>query len=413
MNGSKRSNVAIGIALFAVLGGGTVGIGEAATSGKFLVNTGAIKNGAVTTPKIKNGAVTSLKVHQHAISWGKLSSGAQLHIEGLAQTVTVPGASGSNGAAGSQGATGAAGSTGSKGSDGAVGPKGDTGAQGAQGAKGDTGATGAVGATGATGQAGAQGVKGDTGNTGATGEQGPQGQQGVQGAAGVNGTNGTNGLNPALAVTSLPPITANSGNPNPDSGAANGLGLYLTGEGAGGSAQFTDGELELQGVGVDSNTEQGGIGVGMAVNNMPLSWLSALAYDYTLDTVNGQQAPTIHVTVEGAFANSKFATSGFTNLSLSPGLAADGFSALRGVQMHEDGMTAGQDDWYSTSQTGNTGPGSISQPKPWSYFVQNDPAATITQITIDNGGTSNATSGSFDAVVDGLLINGTRYDFGG
>jgi hypothetical protein len=48
--------------------------------------------------------------------------------------------------------------------------------------------------------------------------------------------------------------------------------------------------------------------------------------------------------------------------------------------------------------------------------VNNNPNAVITQISLDNGGTSGG-SGSFDAGADDLLVgfNGTntRYDFGG
>jgi hypothetical protein len=62
------------------------------------------------------------------------------------------------------------------------------------------------------------------------------------------------------------------------------------------------------------------------------------------------------------------------------------------------------------------GPGSISDPKPLSYFTNNNPNAVITQISLDNGGTTGG-SGTFAASVDDLVLgtNGdhtfTRYDF--
>jgi hypothetical protein len=343
------------VALFVALGGG-----GALAATKLMIHTGNIANGAVTNHKLANGAVGLQKLNTHVRS--ALSK---------------------------------------------IGGRGIVGTQGPQGAQGPQGQAGPAGPAGATG---AQGPQGQTG---------PQGQPGPQGQAGTNGTDGQDGqdgLNPAVAVDNIPAVTASGGatdpsNPakNPDSGAPGDQGWYFTGlDSSGHSASLTDGGLELQGVGVDGPTTQGGIGVGKAFTNMPLSNLTALAYDWTVDTTNGGQAPCVHVSVTGLNADSHFG-SGFANLVLNPFL--NGQTALAGVQFHTDGFTAGA-KWYSTTQPNISDPGGQNKPQAMSFFTTNNPNATITQISLDNCGTSNAAPASFDAIADGLLINGTRYDFG-
>jgi hypothetical protein len=221
-------------------------------------------------------------------------------------------------------------------------------------------------------------------------------------------------------VTNVPTIAASSGNntggttpPNPDSGDAGDQGWYFSGNGPGGSAQFANGELQLNGAKIDGNTAQGGIGIAKAFNNVPLGNLDALSYIWQVNEANGEQAPTIHITVTGLTNNSHF-TSGFSNVTLSPGLSG-GVNVLQGLDFTTDGFAANA-QWYSTAQTA-VGNGDISHPEPLSFFVTNNPNAVITQISLDNGGSSNG-SGSYQAGADDLILGFTgspftRYDFGG
>jgi hypothetical protein len=248
------------------------------------------------------------------------------------------------------------------------------------------------------------------------GQKGPEGPQGPQGPGGQNGRDGANGANPATPVIHVRSIAASSGrNPNPDSGDAGDAGFYYTGDGSGGSASIEGGQLVLQGNGVDPNTWQGGVGIAKAYNNLPLGDLSALSYDWHVDTVNGDQAPSIHITVMGATNDSHF-SSGFTNLVYSPFVSA-GITPQTGVQYAADAFLG---NWYSTDEPGVnsvSNPGSQDDPQPLSYFVGHDPNAVIIQISLDNGGTSGGT-GTFLAGADDLVIGTTpgafdRYDFGG
>ncbi|HET8979396.1 MAG TPA: hypothetical protein VFN87_14635 [Solirubrobacteraceae bacterium] len=219
-------------------------------------------------------------------------------------------------------------------------------------------------------------------------------------------------MNPALPVLNVPSIASSSGtNPNPDSGDAGDYGFYYSGEGSGGSAAIEGGQLVLQGNGVDPKTAQGGIGIAKAYDNLPLSRLSALSYQWHVDTTNGDQAPTIHITVMGATHDSHFA-SGFTNLTYQPYVSSQ-IVPLTGVDYTADAFLG---NWYSTDESSISSPGGQDNPQPLSYFVQNDPGAVIVQISLDNGGTSGG-SGTFVAGADDLII-GTgksfdRYDFGG
>jgi hypothetical protein len=224
---------------------------------------------------------------------------------------------------------------------------------------------------------------------------GAKGAPGTNGKDGNDGKDGTNGLNPATAV-----------NANADSG------FSLSGTGDGGSSSITGGELLLTGSGVDSSTPQGGIGIAKAYPNVALANLDDLSYDWHLNVPNATQAPSIHVTVTGLTNNSHFG-SGFANLTYSPGINNGGVPATPGVDVTSD---ASAGNWYSTTMAGNTGKGSISDPQPLSYFVDNNPNAVIGQISLDNGGSSNG-SGTFSAGADNLVIGFagdqfTRYDFG-
>jgi hypothetical protein len=251
-----------------------------------------------------------------------------------------------------------------------------------------------------------------------SGPQGPGGAQGPQGTPGKDGQNGQggrDGLNRSVPVVDVPPIANSSGhNPNPDSGDPGDGGWYFSGDGAGGSAELTNGELEVDGPGIDSKTAQGGIGIAKAFNNVPLGKLDALTYQWHVNEVNtaSPQAPTIHITVSGLTNDSHF-NSGFANLVYNPTLNSVATTAQSALYQ-SDGF-APNAKWYSTTEPNINNPGGQNDPQTLATFVTNNPNAVITQISLDNGGTSGGT-GSFDAGADDLLLgfNGTntRYDFG-
>jgi hypothetical protein len=242
----------------------------------------------------------------------------------------------------------------------------------------------------------------------------PKGTPGQNGQDGQNGRDGRDGLNPAVPVVNVPTIAQSSGkNPNPDSGDPGDGGWYFSGDGDGGFAALTNGELELNGPGIDSNTAQGGIGIAKAFNNVPLGDLDALTYQWHVNEVNtSPQAPTIHVTVMGLTHDSHFG-SGFANLVYNPTL--NGVSPSESILYQSDGF-APNAKWYSTTEPSIDNPGGQNSPETLAAFVSNNPDAVITQISLDNGGTSAGT-GSFDAGADDLLLGfdhtNTRYDFGG
>ena len=247
-------------------------------------------------------------------------------------------------------------------------------------------------------------------SVGAAGGQGPQGSKGDKGDTGAAGHDGAN---PGAVVTQVPSIAGSSGNnPNPDSGDAGQQGFYFTGTGSGGSASIAGGELILTGVGVDSNTEQGGIGIAKTFN-APLSSLDGVSWSYHILTPNGNNTPLVHVTVTGLNADSKFAPSGFANLVYAPAL--NGVTAAPGQDYVADAFLPGA-LWYSTTESNIGNPGGQNDPQPLSFFTGRNDGATIMQISLDNGGSSGA-SGNFVAGADDLVIglNGsiTRYDFGG
>ncbi|MGH2867746.1 MAG: hypothetical protein ACRDNK_09280 [Solirubrobacteraceae bacterium] len=255
---------------------------------------------------------------------------------------------------------------------------------------------------------------------GANGQQGAQGQKGDGGAPGSNGTNGRDGANPGSGVVTIPAVTPGekSANNNPDSGAAGDGGWFFSGTGAGGSESLAGGELRLTGTKVDSNTFQGGFGVAHAYSNIPLGKLDTLAFDYNVTAVHGGQTPLVHVTVTGLTADSKFG-SGFANLVYSPALNNGNATPEVGVTHHADGFAPGTDLWYSTTETSISNTGSQDHPQPLSYFVGRNASAVITQVALDNGGSSGSSAGTFaagaDALALGLAGDGsfTRYDFGG
>jgi hypothetical protein len=263
--------------------------------------------------------------------------------------------------------------------------------------------------SGSTGATGSQGPKGDTG------PQGPKGDKGDTGATGAPGKDGD-----TTPVDNLAPLFDASGNnPNPDSGDPGAGGWYFSG----GASYLQNGELVLTGRGVDSKTWQGGLGIAKAYDNTPLGWLDQLSYRWHVNLANGNQAPTIHVTVTGMSAkNSKFA-SGFANLVYTPAL--NGITVTPGVLYQSDAIPLDGGfgaEWYSTTNPDINGPGGQNNPQTFSQFAGDNPDAVITQISLDNGGSSGASDGPFIAGADDLLIGisptwdnhqTSEYDFGG
>jgi hypothetical protein len=248
-----------------------------------------------------------------------------------------------------------------------------------------------------------------------TGKTGPKGSRGATSAPGANGTNGSNGadgadgLDPALAVDNAPQEGSNAA---PPSSGAGDHGFYFTGA-SGGSASFSAGQLLLTGSGIDGATLQGAVGIAKAFPSTALTAVDALSYEWHLIVANGDQAPSIHMTVTGATTDSHFA-SGFSNLVFTPGLNAP-VPAI-GTDVTSEALHG---LWWSTAEPGGNTPsnaGSQDDPQPMSFFTNRNPNAVIAQISLDNGGTSGG-SGAFSAGVDGFVLGVSgntfeRYDFG-
>jgi hypothetical protein len=231
---------------------------------------------------------------------------------------------------------------------------------------------------------------------------GPQGPKGDSGAAGTPGAKGDKGDKGADGANPAVPVRASGDQGWSFSGVP--------------SANFANGELHLSGTGVDSDTMQGGIGIVKAYDNVPLSQLSALSYAYHVNQRDpgSTQAPTIHVTVVGAVkgVDSKF-DNGFTNLVYTPFYSDQQLGKDATRNYDTDAFAAGNKWWSSGAQQAD---GSQANPLTIQTFMTRNPQAKITQISLDNGGSSGS-SGSFDAGADNLLVgfgsSFTRYDFGG
>lgn len=266
---------------------------------------------------------------------------------------------------------------------------------------------------GSSGARGPQGTAGPAGGTGPAGGAGPQGPKGDPGVAGAPGKDGN-----TTPIENVPAIFDSSGNnPNPDSGDPGDGGWYLSGNGG---AYLTNGEVELTTQGIDANTWQKGIGIAKAYDNVPLWELDQLSYRWHVNRPNGNQAPTIDLTVSGLTHNSN-SVSGFANLVYSP--ATNGVTVIPGVLYQADAITRDPSlgEWYSTTNPDINGAGGQNNPEPFSKFYADNPNAVITQISLDNGGSSGA-SGPFDAGGDDLIIGlsptqtdhqTSEYDFGG
>lgn len=236
-------------------------------------------------------------------------------------------------------------------------------------------------------KAGTPGPAGPKGDTGATGPS-------VQGSAPQPGPAGKDAANPATLVGS-----------NGDAGwQFAGGGTAATGP----LASFADGELRLQG-GFDRNTVAGGIGLMHTYQDLPLSSLKTLSYDFRIleRPANSVSAPTIHISVLKANTGTQ---SGFTNFVFEPYRQGDfGLD-----QRYSLDALAGQ--WWSTKPTAGI---DQNDPASWGALVAANPNATISAISIDNGGSSQGTIpgdqflAGADNVIVGFGSGFTRYDFGG
>jgi hypothetical protein len=244
-------------------------------------------------------------------------------------------------------------------------------------------------------QPGPKGDKGDAGAPGVSGTtlQASPPQKGDKGDKGDPGPAGRDGLNPAVAVTS-----------DQDAG--------WTFAGADPAAHFAGGELRLAG-GFDDSTPSGGIGLAHQYAGRRLDTLTALSYDFRVlkrPAGNDVSAPTIHISLLNADLKTP-KPDGFTNLVFEPYM--QGPIALN--QRYSFDTLEGR--WWSTRELADgTGHGN---PRTLAEIMAGNPDATISAISIDNGGSSvNTIPGdAFAAGADNLVVgfgsSFTRYDFGG
>ncbi len=239
-----------------------------------------------------------------------------------------------------------------------------------------------------------------------------KGSVGLQGPAGPPGANGAN---PGVPVVNVPPVAPGEIGAGglPNTGQPGDQGFYFTGLDANGSARLEGGQLVLHGAGlsVAPTPPQGAIGIAKAFSNVSLGKLDALSYVWHVDTPHGTHAPTIHITVTGLTEDSRF-DSGFANLVYTP--HTNGVTVHRSQQYQSDGFASGA-RWFSSTAPVAGAPGSTAHPEPLSFFVGRNPHAVISQISLNNGGSSGAT-GSFAAGADDLILGFagsrfTRYDF--
>ena len=247
---------------------------------------------------------------------------------------------------------------------------------------------------GVQGPAGAKGDKGEAGTPGAT-LQGSPPQKGDKGDKGDNGAAGKDGLNPATLVA-----------------AGGDSGWTFVGGGAPPKdppASFSSGELRLQG-GFDASTPSGAIGIAHAYDNVALSSLKTLSYDFRVlkrPVGNTVSAPTIHITALKANT-----PGGFTNFVFEPYMQQPEAFAIN--QRYSLDAMLGM--WWSTHKTGTIDQG---HPASWAEVIAQNPDATIAAISFDNGGSSSNTvpAAEFAAGVDNALVgfgaSFTRFDFGG
>jgi Collagen triple helix repeat (20 copies) len=237
---------------------------------------------------------------------------------------------------------------------------------------------------------------GPKGDPGATGPQGPAGPTGPQGPAGPQGEPGQDGANPAVAVL------------------ANGdAGWSFTGAPSGGQgARLEGGELRIPG-GFDGSTAVGGIGIGKAYENLPLSTLSTLRYSFHVNKrPNDLSAPTLHVTLLNANTGT---ASGFANLVYEP------YNNLTTGIGQPYTLDARSGKWWSSRALNVGTADEIARQATVSLdrISQTNPNAVVAGVSVTNGGSSSNTIpvDDFDAGADELIVGFgdafTRYDFGG
>ncbi|MDA0181289.1 hypothetical protein OJ997_13360 [Solirubrobacter phytolaccae] len=221
-----------------------------------------------------------------------------------------------------------------------------------------------------------------------------KGEAGAAGKDGVNGKDGLSGSNPATLV-------AKSGDASWGAVGGGGTTPYP-------AASLSGGELRLQG-GFDGSTPSGAIGFARAYDNVALSSLKTLSYDFRIIKRNAGNvvAPTIHITLLKANTGT---TSGFTNLVFEPYMQGD-FGLNQRYSL--DAMSG---KWWATRAAGGINQGN---PATWADVIAKNPDATISAISFDNGGSSGNTTPAdqFQAGVDNVLVGFgsefTRFDFGG
>jgi hypothetical protein len=239
-------------------------------------------------------------------------------------------------------------------------------------------------------EAGTPGPKGDKGDPGTNGTS-------LQGSApqkGDKGDKGQDGLNPATLV-------AKDGDAGWRFVGGGGTSPYP-------QASFSGGELRLQG-GFDGTTPSGAIGIAHAYDNAPLSSLKTLSYDFRIvKRPDGSvSAPAIHITVLKAATGT---ASGFTNFVFEP-YQQGTFGTF---QRYSVDTLVGQ--WWATRPTAGIDQG---DPASWTDVINKNPDATISAISVDNGGSSGNTTpadqfaAGADDVIVGFGSDFTRYDFGG
>ena len=244
-----------------------------------------------------------------------------------------------------------------------------------------------------SGTTGPKGDKGDPGSPGSTTTV--QGSAPQKGDKGDKGDKGENGLNPATLVAS-----------NGDAGWS-----FVGGGGTSSypQASFSGGELRLQG-GFDGSTPSGAIGIAHAYDNVPLSSLKTLSYDFRIikrPSGNTVSAPAIHITVLKANTGTQ---SGFTNFVFEPYVQGD----FANFQRYSLDALSGK--WWATRSAGGV---NQANPATWDQVINANPDATISAISIDNGGSSSNTipAADFQAGADDVIVGFgsafTRYDFGG
>jgi hypothetical protein len=248
---------------------------------------------------------------------------------------------------------------------------------------------------GTPGPAGPAGPSGTTSTVlGSAPTAGKDGAPGKDGGNGKDGSNGKDGFNPSTLV-------ATNGAAGWNFVGGGGASPYPT-------ASFSGGELRLQG-GFDASTPSGAIGLVRAGNDAPLSSLKTLSYDFRLIKRNAGSvvAPTIHISVLKANTGT---TSGFTNFVFEPYVQGD-FGLFQRYSL--DAMSG---KWWATRATGGI---NQSNPVTWAEVIAKNPDATISAISVDNGGSSGNTTPAdqFAAGVDNVIVgfgnDFTRYDMGG